>query len=361
MSELRISGAFLKQARTSAEAPGIAGVPDGFSVVQYAAEGSAVPSSTAALAWESRPPTASHHLVVGAHSRVSPLLIDRAREAASLFPHSAISFFAGWDEPNGSVVRLAAAAGYSWVEGIQVDYASTAAILLPSGHASWFASFIRAAGHTQPDYDAAFLDFLQLANVKLYLSVPSFVDIDRRAAWYQTSMRPSNSSTLSGIAFCPYFHRGLAYSMNRYGTDDNHTWCHEHWSVAARRSQLDPSTILGALESYLDKTEHDNLWLREDYTFVPSLWVTAYLVGAFAKGTAVPWDGETTPVDIPDVDSPLLDSLLDGGLNDSILEKEALAGRERHLKTLARAGYIAGSRAPRTVEPAMPDTRTRGL
>ena len=266
-------------------------------------------------------PDGAHHLVLKGDSAISPLLPQRAAEAAELFPDAAVSFFAGWNEPNGSAVRLAAAGKHGWVEGIQVDYVSAQAFLLPEAHACEFADFVGRVRLTQPDYDAALLDYLQFADLRLLLSVPSLVNVGGLAAWFADN-RPGES-VLSGYPYCPYFVKGLSYGMNRYGAEENHTWCHEHWSVAAGRLGLKPTVILDGFDS--------GQWSAEQSTYVKSLWVTSFLLGALTGA-----DGATLP-------PALVESLITGGYNGAALGRASFGGRESHLTALTATALSAGA------------------
>lgn len=318
---MKISGAILcspgddKNARVLNDALG------GFAVVH-----DCVGLDGVSTAWS---PSGSHHCVIKGDSRISPRLMRRMAEAVELLPDVAISFFAGWDEPNGSAVRLAAAGKHSWVEGIQVDYVSTQALLLPARHADTFAHFASNSGKTQPDYDAALFDYLQLADLPIYLSVPSLVDSGARAAWFADSV--GGNSVLSGYRYCPYFTKGLSYGMNRYGDEMNHTWCHEHWSVAATRLGLSPDHVLAGFNGHLAKAS----WSDHERTYLTSMWVTSYLVGALGEGEA------------GDLEPALLDSLLLGGRNGMEVNRDTFAGREDDLMELARAAYATGRGALR--------------
>jgi hypothetical protein len=289
----------------------------------------------AAAAWAGRPPDATHHLVVRGGSRVSRGLLRRARLAAARFPDAAVSFFAGWNEPNGSAVRLAAASRCAWAEGIQFASVSTPAVLLPARHAAGFADFAAAVGGSQPDHDSAFLDYLQLTGVPLYLSVPSLVDTGDRAAWFGADDPAPDGPVLAGYPLCPYLFRGLGYGMNRYGEPPAHTWCHENWTVLARRAGLRPEAVLAGLTAGAP-------------TFTTGLWATAFLVGYLAHGHVA---GRTT-VAVPGPASPLLGTLIAGGRHGSVLPG---AGPEQDaaLRAVAHAAYRAGVRtaaAPHPIE-----------
>ncbi|MFD8974671.1 hypothetical protein [Streptomyces sp. NPDC059593] len=305
---------------------------------------------TFSAAWSARDGEATHHFVLGEGAEPGPGTLESLRLAAGTFPEAAVSLYAGWDEPNGSAVRLAALSRHSWAEGIQLHSFPATAVMLPVRQAEEFARFLERFKELEPSCDAALFDFLQLAGIDVYTMLPSPVDVEGKAAWSTTDAHgladahrlAEPPSTLRGFRVCPHFQRGVAYCLIRYGGGgaggDDHTWRHFHWTRLAPEFGLDPAQ----LRHDFDTTIAKSAWVEErpvgEREFLFGFWITTLLLAVVARATAEP--GSAPAAAIPD---RLVETLALGGLVGSALPEGTFTGLEPELKSIALDGYTAGT------------------
>jgi len=129
---------------------------------------------TALAAWESIPPSSTHHLIVQDDMLLTGTLFPRARMAIEAMPDAALALFSLWDSRNGAAVRLAALSGARWVGAVN-EYTPCAALILPRAVAAGYVDYVRRHPRTWPE-DILMYRYLRSDNVPCFVSVPIVVE-----------------------------------------------------------------------------------------------------------------------------------------------------------------------------------------
>ncbi|MEU3017485.1 hypothetical protein ABZ635_08860 [Nocardiopsis sp. NPDC007018] len=132
------------------------------------------PIRTALRAWGAVAPEASHHLVVQDDILTVPFMTDLVIKCVQRHPRAALAFYSNWNSRNGTLVRLAALAGASWIDAAPLEYTPTLALCLPADVARDFAR--HTTDPIAPDDDAAMARFLREREIPVLLSVPNVIE-----------------------------------------------------------------------------------------------------------------------------------------------------------------------------------------
>ena len=130
---------------------------------------------TAAHAWASMDPDATHHLLLQDDITLAPGFLDRVRMYAESHPDLPIAFFTNWASRNGAVVRYAARAGAAGAWAVP-EYVPTQALLLPDSVSSEFVDYVRRNPDSGLEDDDALRLFFAAVGTPLLLAVPNLVE-----------------------------------------------------------------------------------------------------------------------------------------------------------------------------------------
>lgn len=313
---------------------------------------------TALAAWESVPPSSTHHLVVQDDMILADGLFDRVRHAIETAPDAALALFSLWDSRNGAAVRLGALSGARWVGAVN-EYTPSAALVLPRDIAAGYVDYVRRHPSTWPD-DILMQRYLRSAAVACFVSVPNLAEHEdvpsiagnvfrgpRRSACYLPFARPGREAhRLSGLAAVPFFKNGMAQCVVRLRDTAPARWLH--------LETVDYLRGLGVPARHLEPQlgrDVDGL----DPALVRGTWLTAYTLGMLSRGAPPETD--------PDVTAEALDTIAPGGMShdssaaliDEVRDRLAtvacralLAGREADLRPrrFARGITVLGAEGP---------------
>ncbi len=237
---------------------------------------------TALAAWESIPPSATHHLIVQDDMLLTGTLFPRARMAIEAMPDAALALFSLWDSRNGAAVRLAALSGARWVGAVN-EYTPCAALILPRAVAAGYVDYVRRHPRTWPE-DILMYRYLRSDNVPCFVSVPNVVEHEdvpsiagngfrgpRRSACFLRSDRPgSEDSRLTGLTTVPFFKNGSAQCVVRIEGTAPARWLH--------LETLDYLSGLGVPSRHLEP-RLGRLTIGLGTAVVNGTWLTAYAMG----------------------------------------------------------------------------------
>ncbi|MFF0224275.1 NAD-dependent epimerase/dehydratase family protein [Streptomyces sp. NPDC004629] len=129
---------------------------------------------SAALAWQSVGPEATHHLVLQDDVVLAEGFYPYAERVAAAVRHEAVAFYAGWEGRTGAAVRLAALAGREWTYAVE-EHTPCLALMLPAEVARGYPAFAAEHGNGWP-YDVVMQRYLNSLGVPIRVSVPGTVD-----------------------------------------------------------------------------------------------------------------------------------------------------------------------------------------
>ncbi|WP_242884806.1 hypothetical protein [Actinomadura litoris] len=318
------------------------------------------PLRTAILAWGAAEPGATHHLVVQDDVELSPGFLRRVETGVRLFPDAALAFYANWSSMNGAAIRLAGAAGATWVHEMGTEYFPTLALALPARHVGDFVEFATALSRWWRDDDDVMREFLESRGIDAYVSVPSLVEHrdlesvagngdhgERRAAWFtaEPAHDPSYEALAHAINFCPWLNKCRALVLAQTVHDGRQMWIQRPWTDMAAAHGLDAADLRAGFDRLaggsprLQKTADD---LGELFVF--SLWLTSYLMGAAVRA-GVPLrtlPGRGAPPAGPAIERAGLHTLAVGGSAWMPLPPSLLATYSAETAELAETGFAAG-------------------
>ncbi|MGW6389076.1 hypothetical protein ACWFR1_00930 [Streptomyces sp. NPDC055103] len=313
------------------------------------------PLRTSVEAWAAFEEGATHHLVLQDDVVPSADLLTVARAAAVRFPRSAVAFYANWDGPDGSAVRLGALAGAGWVSAIDEIYTPTLALMLPVDHAVRFSEEARSLVPMRREDDAVMLEYLERRHVPVVVSIPNLIEHQgtqsvagnsaerwRSACGYQNLGLPG-SEVLDGLNAVPHYREGATYALLLEGErSGRRVWRRTPWRQAEQALGVDAGLV-------------DSLWYawsRSDPAAqyvegvigpvaTRELWAAAYLIGIASERLR---PGGWTP-DV-NVRSAALSTLGVGGLIPVVKWHELEAARfMMHHLALAGADHGASAAA----------------
>jgi hypothetical protein len=352
----RLSAAVMSHPLRSQAASALARRLEGARVVTDPEPGDAPsPLKTALHAWRAVEPGATHHLVVQDDIELSEGFLRRVAAGITLFPDSAIAFYANWNSVNGAAVRLAAAAGATWVTDTGAEYFPTLAMVLPAGHIDAYLEFATPFARLWRDDDEVMREFLISRGIDAVLSVPSLVQHGsveslagnaahgiRRAASFSARAEPDGAHEVlaHSIPCIPWFKAGRVLAMIRDAGPD---YLRRPWTRLLGPLGLDAACLRGEFEAFAGSG--DGLQkAREDLgdMFSYSLWLTAYLMGASVRGGGVPVralaDGSAA-----DAGAPIgLDTLAVGGSVGTVIPARLVRMYWSETADLAEHGFASG-------------------
>jgi hypothetical protein len=251
---------------------------------------------TALAAWESIPPSATHHLIVQDDMLLAGTLFERVRMAIEAMPRAALALFSLWDSRNGAAVRLGALSGARWV-GTVNEYTPCAALILPRAVASGYVDYVRRHPRTWPE-DILMHRYLRSVNVPCLVSVPNLAEHQdvpsiagngfrgpRRSACFLRSDRPGGREerSLTGLTAVPFFKNGVAQCVVRIEGTTPARWLH--------LDTLDYLRGLGVRSRHLQPRLG-----RRTSGIAPSVvtgtWLTAYAMGMVTRNATQDADPE---------------------------------------------------------------------
>ncbi|WP_242903424.1 hypothetical protein [Actinomadura terrae] len=351
----------MSHSKRAREAAALAGRLDGARVVTDPSPPERqFPLRTAILAWGAAEPGATHHLVVQDDVELSPEFLRRVETGVRLFPDAALTFYANWSSMNGAAIRLAGAAGATWVQEMGTEYFPTLALVLPTKYVGDFVEFATTLSCWWRDDDDVMREFLESRGIEAYVSVPSLVEHcglesiagngdhgERRAAWFtaEPAYDPSHEALAHSIDFCPWLNKCRALVLARTVHNGRQLWIQRPWTDMAAAHGLDARDLrasfdrLTAPSPRLQKTADD---LGELFVF--SVWLTSYLMGTAVR-SGVPLrtlPGFGAPPAAPAIERAGLHTLAVGGCAWMPLPPSLLATYSAETAELTETGFTTG-------------------
>lgn len=135
------------------------------------------PLRTAKLAWASRDPDATHHLVLQDDVVLAGDFVAHLRKAVARRPDHGIALYVNRNSLHNSYLfRRAAARGARWSPVSRFEYTPTLGFLLPAGHAAGLAEYLSTIPDEFRDDDDAVTVFCREQNIPVVSVVPSLLD-----------------------------------------------------------------------------------------------------------------------------------------------------------------------------------------
>ncbi|MFJ7955777.1 hypothetical protein ACIQ62_05725 [Streptomyces sp. NPDC096319] len=325
MATARLSVTVMTHPARSAMASGLVALLGGEVTVVTDPEpgGAPNPLRTSVEAWAAFEEGATHHLVLQDDVVPSEDLLTVARAAAVRFPRSAVAFYANWDGPDGSAVRLGALAGAGWVEAIDEIYTPTLALMLPVEHAARFSEEARPIVPKRREDDAVMLDYLERHHVPVVVSIPNLIEhqgtesiagnsAERwRSACSHRNLGVPGSDVLDGLNAVPHYREGATYALVLEGERaGRRVWRRTPWRRAEQALGVDAARVDSSWGAW---SRRDQAARYVEGAIGPAaareLWAAAYLIGLASERLR---PGGWTPDD--KVRSAALSTLGVGGL-----------------------------------------------
>ncbi|MGX6601653.1 hypothetical protein ACWKSP_05865 [Micromonosporaceae bacterium Da 78-11] len=349
------------QARAEAAAD-LAGRLAGARVVMDPAPGdSPSPLKTSIHAWEAVAPGATHHLVLQDDVVPTEQLLDRVRSGIELFPDAALSLYANWNSRNAAAVRLAAAAGATWMEELGGEYYSTLGVVLPASRIADYVAFARTYTKWWGEDDEMMREFLVTRGIEAYAAVPCLVEHGALESssgnqWHGLRQAPcflpgpahdsSYEALAHGIDFVPWMSRNRAQVLVRVDYRGRQEWVNRPWTDLVEPFQLD---VAAMHDAYLRAVTAGPRLLaaRAELSdvFTEALWTTAYAMGTVQRGDRVPvklLSGEAVRPGPESLVRAGLRTLAAGGAGWTHLPMALLMSYADETTELAEDGYRAG-------------------
>jgi hypothetical protein len=320
------------------------------------------PLRTAIRSWRAVAPGATHHLVVQDDVELSEEVLRRVEAAIRLFPDAALALYSNWSARNAAAIRLAGAAGATWVHGLGGEYFPTLAVVLPAHRIEDYLEFATAHNVWWQDDDEVMRDFLDSRGIDAYISVPSLVEHrglesvagnvshgERRAVWFtaKPTYPDSYEALAEAIDFCPWMNRGRALALVGVSHRGRREWIQRPWTDMVEPYGIDAAELRGAFDRLtmrsprLQKAAGDLGDL-----FVSSLWVTAFLMGTVVRAGTISVRVLTgsglLPADEPPIARAALHTLAIGASSWLPLPESLLATYSAETTDLVETGFAAG-------------------
>jgi hypothetical protein len=361
-TEPRISIAIMSHPKRAREARTLARRLDGARIVtDPAPTAQQSPLRTAIRSWRAVAPGATHHLVVQDDVQLSEAFLRRVDSAVRLFPDAALALYSNWSARNAAAIRLAGAAGATWVDEMGTEYFPTLAVVLPARHIEDYVQFATAHSAWWRDDDEVMREFLDTRDIDAYVSVPSLVEHgslesvagnvwhgERRAVWFtmEPAYHDSHEALAHSIDFCPWMNKGRALTLVRISQGGRRHWIQRPWTDMAEPFGLDTGDLRGSfdrLTAHLPRLRKARDDLGELFVF--SLWVTAFLMGTVVQAGGVPvrvLAGPGHPPDGPPITRAGLHTLALGASSWLSLPGSLLDTYATETTDLAETGFAAG-------------------
>jgi hypothetical protein len=237
---------------------------------------------TALAAWETIPPSATHHMIVQDDMLLSATLFERAQLAIEAMPQAALALFSLWDSRNGAAVRLGALSGARWVASVN-EYTPCAALILPRAVAAGYVDYVRSHSWTWPE-DIMMSRYLRAENIPCFIAVPNLAEHSdgpsiagnsfrgpRRSACFLPADRPGGEDRAhTKLPVVPFFKNGKAQCVVWLEDSQPPRWLHLEIADHLRGAGVPDRDLyprLGRLAKNLDP--HAML----------GTWLTAYALG----------------------------------------------------------------------------------
>jgi hypothetical protein len=360
--EPRISIAIMSHPKRAREARALARRLDGAQIVtDPAPKARQSPLRTSILSWRAVAPGATHHLVVQDDVEPSEEFLRRVDAAVRLFPDAALAFYSNWSARNAAAIRLAGAAGATWVQEMGGEYFPTLAVVLPARHIDDYVEFATAHSAWWRDDDEVMQEFVETRDIDAYVSVPSLVEHgslesvagnvshgERRAVWFaaEPAYHDSHEALAHSIDFCPWMNKGRALALVRVSHRGRRQWIQRPWTDMVEPFGLDAGDLRGSFERLtahaprLRKARDD---LGELFVF--SLWLTAFLMGTVIRAGGVPVRVLSGPGHLPG-EPPItragLHTLAIGASSWLTLPESLLTTYATETTDLAETGFTTG-------------------
>jgi hypothetical protein len=281
------------------------------------------------------------------------------RAGVRLFPDAVLTFYANWSSQNGAAVRLAAAAGATWVEDNGVEYFPTLAQVMPASYVDDYIDVAMPFAHWWIDDDDVMREFLTSRGAAAYFSAPCLVEHGtlksligndpqgaRLAACFD--MAPGHDGSHEALAhsldYVPWLTAGRVLSMVRTDIGGKHQYLRRPWTALLEPLGLDAGELrngYGALVARNPRLQKAGDDLGGLFTY--SLWLTSCLMGVVLRRNKVPvrvLSGAPRAVD------PMawagLSTLAPGAIRGTLLPAQLLDIYSAETTELTEAGFTNG-------------------
>ncbi|MFE4518038.1 NAD-dependent epimerase/dehydratase family protein [Kitasatospora sp. NPDC056783] len=300
-------------------------------------EGPPTALRSAALAWDSVAPDATHHLVLQDDVVLAEGFFAYAEQVAAAVPHEAVAFYAGWEGRTGAAVRLAALAGEQWTYAIE-EHTPCLALMLPARAARGYTGFAAERGVGWP-YDVVMQRYLNSLEMPIRVAAPCVVDHSevpsiagnsthgwREAALFTSRAVVPSTFDCTQFAVVPFYQYGDARTAVRHGKD-------AEWEYLETERHLRRLGLAEQSRTAFDAAPPSSLSER----IARPVWETAFAMGAVvASVTARPPAEELTRA--------VMDTLGPGGLCEDYTAVE-LSELIAPVRELALVAFAEGRRA----------------
>ncbi|MFJ2780517.1 NAD-dependent epimerase/dehydratase family protein [Kitasatospora sp. NPDC087315] len=308
-------------------------------------EGPPTALRSAALAWDSVAPDATHHLVLQDDVVLAQGFFAYAEQVAAAVPGEAVAFYAGWEGRTGAAMRLAALAGEQWTYAIE-EHAPCLALMLPAQAARGYTRFAAEHGIGWP-YDVVMQRYLNSLEVPIRVSVPSTVDHSevpsiagnsthgwRQAALFSSRAVVPTTFDCAQFAVVPFYQYGDARTAIRHGKD-------AEWEYLETERYLRRLGLAEQCRTAFAAAPPSSL----SGQVARAVWETAFAMGVVVAAVAAEPPAE-------EVARAVMDTLGPGGLCEDFTAEE-LGELIPPVRELALAAFAEGRRAERAgAEPA---------
>ncbi|MFE4975941.1 NAD-dependent epimerase/dehydratase family protein [Kitasatospora sp. NPDC056651] len=307
-------------------------------------EGPPTALRSAALAWDSVAPDATHHLVLQDDVVLAEGFFAYAEQVAAAVPHEAVAFYAGWEGRTGAAVRLAALAGEQWTYAVE-EHTPCLALMLPARAARGYTGFAAERGVGWP-YDVVMQRYLNSLEVPIRVAVPCTVDHSevpsiagnsthgwREAALFTSRAVVPSTFDCTQFAVVPFYQYGDARTAVRHGKD-------AEWEYLETERYLRRLGLAEQSRTAFDAVPPSSLSER----IARPVWETAFAMGAVVASV-------TTEPPAEELTRAVMDTLGPGGLCEDYTAEE-LGELIAPVRELAIVAFAEGSRAKRAGEAA---------
>jgi hypothetical protein len=287
--------------------------------------------------------------------------LERVHAGVRLFPDACLTFYSNWSSQNGAAVRLAAAAGATWVEDNGVEYFPTLAQVMPASCIDDYVDIATPLAQLWLDDDDAMREFLTSRGVRAYLSVPCLVEHAtlrsligndsqgaRLAACFDAA--PVHDGSYEALAhsidYVPWLKAGRVLSMVRTAIAGKHEYLRRPWTALAEPLGLDAGELRNAYDAFvarsprLQKASYD---LGDMFTY--SLWLTSCLMGTVLRRNKVPvrvLSGSAATRLADPIARAGLSTLAPGAIRWTLLPAQLLDSYSAETTDLTEAGFTCG-------------------
>ncbi|MBB5078751.1 hypothetical protein [Nonomuraea endophytica] len=333
---------------------------DGADVVTDPSQaGTPSPLRTSVHAWRAADPGATHHLVVQDDVVPCENFLRRVRQGIRLFPDAVLAFYANWSSMNGAAVRLAAAAGATWVQEVGGEYFPTLAVVMPAAYVADYVAFAEPYTAWWGDDDEVMTEFVLARGLDAYVSVPNLVEHGeqdsvagngshgiRQAACYLPDPGHTHEALAHSIELIPWLTKGRAIALARTSGNGYPAYVRRPWADMATPFKVDTMELHRAYQRLV--SAGPGLARARDglgELYLSSLWNVSVLLGAAVHAEKVPVRtliGERPSSVDQSVRRAAVATLPIGGVAWTFLPEEHLALYAREVADVAEAGFVRG-------------------